>query len=201
MGVFNGIRGIWRALRQPSGRWTMGGLLATGCIVGVLGWGGFNWGVEFSNSEAFCISCHEMRSTVYQELQKTVHWENPSGVRAICSDCHVPKAWHLKMGRKIAATFNELPKHIFGVMNTREAFEERRLEMATSVWASMKATNSRECRNCHRFESMTMDWQMRAAQRNHERALKDGSTCIDCHQGIAHELPKDWKDAYNALPR
>lgn len=180
-------------------RWPAGGLLLGGVVVGAGLLGTFNWAMERSNAESFCISCHEMRENVYQELKTTVHWSNPSGVRAICSDCHVPKAWGEKVFRKAAATFNELPKHMLGVMATREDFQARRLAMARAVWADMKASDSQQCRNCHRASSMTTDRQRRAAQKKHERAFAQGDTCIDCHQGIAHELPEGWEDAYDSL--
>jgi hypothetical protein len=32
------------------------------------------------------------------------------------------------------------------------------------------------------------------AARHHKQALEAGNlTCVDCHQGIAHELPKEFK--------
>jgi cytochrome c-type protein NapC len=101
--------------------------------------------------------------------------------------------------RKASATFNELPKHVLGVMDTREEFEARRLDMARDVWADMKSTDSRECRSCHDPAAMEMDRQLRVAQKKHERAVEQGDTCIDCHQGIAHELPDGWEEAYDSL--
>lgn len=189
---------MWRACWRPSTRWASGVLVLGGLVAGVILWGGFNWAMELSNTETFCISCHEMRDTVYQELQKTVHWSNPSGVRAICSDCHVPKAWHHKVVRKVQAT-NELFHKIIGSVDTPQKFEDQRLALAGHVWAGMKATDSRECRNCHQMASMDLDRQLNAARRKHERAMEDGDTCIDCHQGIAHKLPDGWEDVYDAL--
>ena len=37
--------------------------MVLGGALGVLFWGGFNWALELTNKEAFCISCHEMRNT------------------------------------------------------------------------------------------------------------------------------------------
>jgi cytochrome c-type protein NapC len=166
-------------------------LVIAGGIAGILFWGGFHWTMELSNTEAFCISCHEMRDTVYKELKETVHYSNRTGVRAICSDCHVPKEWIYKVKRKIQAT-NELYHKIVGTIDTPEKFESLRLELAKSVWASMKATDSRECRNCHAMKSMDLELQVRPAQRMHKAADEKGQTCIDCHKGIAHKLPAGW---------
>jgi nitrate/TMAO reductase-like tetraheme cytochrome c subunit len=91
------------------------------------------------------------------------------------------------VARKIQATFNELPKKIIGTIDTPEQFEAHRLALAEHVWATMKATDSRECRNCHSMQSMNLALQNRPAR---QAALEKGQTCIDCHQGIAHQLPK-----------
>ena len=185
------IRRTWSALSRPSVRYSLGTLLVGGIVVGVLGWGAFNWSMELSNTESFCVSCHEMRSTVYKELQETVHFTNRTGVRATCSDCHVPKEWHHKLVRKVQAT-NELFHKVMGTIDTPEKFETQRLAMADHVWASMKSTDSRECRNCHSKASMDPSKQSRPARRMHGLATERGQTCIECHQGIAHNLPAGW---------
>ncbi len=192
----NIVTRVWAALMRPSARYTLGSLLIVGFIAGILFWGSYNWAMELSNTETFCISCHEMRNIVYKELKETVHYSNPSGVRATCSDCHVPKEWHRKFIRKIEAT-NELFHKILGSVNTPEKFEAKRLQLAEHVWASMKATDSRECRNCHASESMDLSEQVRPARKKHSKAQEKGQTCIDCHQGIAHELPEGWEDAWD----
>ena len=94
-----------------------------------------------------------MADNVGAEWKQSVHYKNASGVRAICSDCHVPKDWTAKLVRKIQAT-NELYHSIIGTIDTPEKFEARRAEMAERVWAGMIANDSRECRNCHSDEAM-----------------------------------------------
>ena len=155
---------------------------------GIIFWGGFNWSMEMTNTEQFCVSCHEMERNVYREYKGTVHDANASGVRASCPDCHVPRPWIHKMARKIKAS-NELWHHFFGTIDTREKFEDKRLELARNVWTVMKETDSRECRNCHNFESMDVTMQGKRARDRHLEAADAGYTCIDCHKGIAHELP------------
>ena len=83
-------------------RWSS--VVAIGMISGLVFWGGFNTGMEATNTLEFCTSCHEMRDTVFQEYKETVHYKNRSGVRAICSDCHVPKDWTHKFVRKVQAS-------------------------------------------------------------------------------------------------
>jgi len=157
--------------------------------VGVVLWGGFNWSLELANTETFCTSCHEMRDNVYREYRGSVHDRNRSGVRASCPDCHVPRDWWHKLVRKIGAT-NELYHWAIGTIDTREKFVAMRPALARSVWTSMQATDSRECRNCHDTEHMDTDTQKTTAGQMHLLATGWGMTCINCHQGIAHDLPE-----------
>jgi len=160
-------------------------------IFGILFWGGFNTAMEMTNNESFCISCHEMEFNVYKEYKQTVHYANNTGVRATCPDCHVPKEWGHMVVRKISAT-NELFHKIIGSVDTPEKFEAKRLVLAEHVWETMKETDSRECRNCHAFTSMTLGSQKKTSQRAHKRAVAGKRTCIDCHMGIAHKIAKDF---------
>ena len=155
-------------------------------ILGIIFWGGFNTAMEATNTLEFCTSCHEMEENVYTEYKPTIHHSNRSGVRATCSDCHVPKPWIHKMVRKIQAS-NEVLHKILGTIDTPEKFDNKRLTLAKHVWKGMKETDSRECRNCHNFESMNPVFQKPRARKQHLNAFKTGQTCIDCHKGIAHK--------------
>jgi len=187
------IRSLWQGLWQPSKRFAIGIIFIVGGVGGVIFWGGFNTFMEYTNTLEFCISCHEMRDTVYEEYKTSVHYSNPSGVRAICSDCHVPKAWGPKLVRKIQAS-NELLHKVLGTIDTPEKFEEHRLELAQRVWATMEANDSRECRNCHSFDAMHWEKQRRRSSEKMQEAVKKGQTCIECHKGIAHKRPKQERD-------
>jgi nitrate/TMAO reductase-like tetraheme cytochrome c subunit len=185
----------WGALRRPSATWSLGALLLIGSLATItvgVGGGAF---IDYSNTLGFCTSCHEMRAFVYEEYKGTPHARSASGVRAICADCHVPKAFVPKMLRKIRATLNEVPKHFLGTIDTPEEFEARRPALAEHVWAEMRADDSQACRNCHDRDAMLLAAQKPRARGQHEDALKSGETCIDCHKGIAHELPPDVEPA------
>lgn len=182
------IRRLWEMLKRPASRYSLGTLLIAGFVGGIIFWGGLNTAMEMTNNETFCISCHEMRVHVYEEYKDTVHYNNRTGVRATCPDCHVPKEWIYKVMRKIRAT-NELYHKAMGSIDTPEKFEAKRLQLARTVWKTMKETDSRECRNCHDFDSMDYSVQSGRAMTQHEKGLNSGKTCIDCHKGIAHSLP------------
>ena len=78
---------------------------------------------------------------------------------------------------------------IMGTIDTEEKFEQHRWEMANRVWAKMEATDSRECRSCHEFNSMDFSEQEKLSRKKHKRAEEEGKTCIECHKGVAHEEP------------
>lgn len=183
------IRRMWNWLREPSMRWSAGALLVAGIFGGIIFWGGFNTAMEWTNRTEFCLGCHEMARNVGEEWRRSAHFQNPSGVRAGCADCHVPKDWVPKLVRKIYAT-NELYHHFMGTVDTPEKFNEKRRELAQRVWTTMEKNDSRECRNCHSYQSMNFHKQTpRGAEKMQEASLK-GQTCIECHKGIAHQLPK-----------
>ena len=190
MSLKNGLlKKYWSVLKRPSVHYSLSFLTLGGFIAGIIFWGAFNTALEATNTEAFCTSCHEMRENVFQELQTTIHYNNRSGVRAICSDCHVPHNWTDKIARKMQAS-KEVWGKIFGTIDTHEKFEANRRRLAENEWRRLKANDSLECRNCHNFEFMDFTRQSKRAMSQHSTALASGEkTCIDCHKGIAHHLP------------
>lgn len=184
-----GKHSLWYTLKRPSARHSVISILIVSFIGGIVFWGGFNTAMEATNTMRFCIGCHEMRDNVYQEYKKTIHYENRTGVRATCSDCHVPREWIPKVVRKIQAS-RELWGKLTGSIDTREKFEAKRLALAEREWKRMKANDSLECRNCHTFQGMSLDAQKDRSRKQHEIGIQEKKTCIDCHQGIAHQKPQ-----------
>ncbi len=156
---------------------------------GVVFAGLFNVGLAYTNTTEFCTSCHTMQIP-FGELKERPHWQNPSGVHAGCADCHVPKEFFPKMVAKIIAA-KDVYHEIIGTIDTPEKYEAYRWKMASRVWAKMEATDSRECRSCHDYAHMALDAQDRSARNRHSNAPDRGDTCIDCHKGVAHELPEE----------
>lgn len=169
------------------------GAVSVAFVAGVGSLAGFDAGVHLTNAEDFCISCHEMAAAPYEEYKQTVHFKNAAGVRATCADCHVPAEWNERLIAKVRAS-KDVYHHLIGTLDTPEKFELHRLRMAETVWAKMKANDSRECRTCHDLRSMALDEQQGRASRKHQQMTENGQTCIDCHKGVAHELPPGFED-------
>ncbi|HLN25540.1 MAG TPA: NapC/NirT family cytochrome c [Patescibacteria group bacterium] len=185
---------LWRLFRSPSARFSLGLLLIVGFVGGVVFLSGFNWGLELTNNETFCRGCHEMNDNVYPEYRGTIHDQNRTGVRATCPDCHVPHEFLPKMKRKLQAS-NEVLNKLLGTIDTREKFENHRLELELHEWTRMKESDSHTCRSCHNFAAMDLSRQGPRARLRHTQAAEQGQTCIDCHKGIAHQLATGALDA------
>jgi cytochrome c-type protein NapC len=184
----------WESLRNrcaTCARTTLvGGTLLIVLLVGgglmVAGAAGLAW----TNTEKFCIGCHEMRENVYAEFKGTIHDTNRSGVRATCPDCHVPREPGPMIWRKVNATFELWGHFVTGVIDTKEKFQAHRYELAKRVWTRMKKTDSLECRNCHHADAMSSELQSERAKARHAKGKAENKTCIDCHFGIAHHEPE-----------
>ncbi|MEK8030348.1 NapC/NirT family cytochrome c [Ideonella sp. DXS29W] len=190
---------LWRRFRRQ-GRWTQffGVQALLWLLVGV----GISIAgqatVAHTNTLEFCISCHEMKDNNYTEYSHTIHARNRTGVKAVCSDCHVPHDLAGTVVRKIGAA-KDVWSHFTGKIDTPAQFEAHRLEMAQTVWRRMKQTDSSECRHCHDVQAMDPELQGKTAQKQHQK-MRDGSrTCIDCHYGIAHKEPGGGAEPQDAV--
>jgi cytochrome c-type protein NapC len=181
------MRALLKSMRN---RWKLVLVLATGLLVfsvsvGISG----AYVLAYTSTEEFCVSCHEM-SYNYAEFKGTVHDTNRTGVRAICTDCHVPHEPGPLVWAKIKASKDLYYTYISPSINTKEKFEAKRSAMAQTVWAEMKASDSHECRSCHRADKMSVDLQSAKAQARHAKGKAEKLTCIECHFGIAHKEPE-----------
>ena len=129
-----------------------------------------------------------LRDNAYAEFKDTSHDKNRTGVRAECADCHLPKEFVPMMVRKVEAA-REVWGHITGYIDTPEKYEKARHAMAVREWTRMKKNDSQECRNCHTTAAMDPEKQSENARARHAKAKAEGTTCIDCHFGIAHTEP------------
>ena len=182
----------WASLRQayPNRRpITLAALVLLFCLI--VGGGIVVAGVvtvHATSTEAFCVSCHELRDNALAEFKDTIHDKNRTGVRAECADCHLPKELVPMMVRKVEAA-REVWGHWTGYIDTKEKYEKNRHAMAVREWTRMKKNDSQECRNCHNAAAADLSVQSENAQKRHAMAREQKITCIDCHFGIAHTEP------------
>ncbi|MFT5314643.1 MAG: nitrate/TMAO reductase-like tetraheme cytochrome c subunit [Candidatus Krumholzibacteriia bacterium] len=184
------LKRFWQFIVQPTSRWSLGLLILIGIIFGLILSISFDATMHATSTDEFCIRCHEINDNVGQEVIGTTHDINATGIKATCASCHVPKAFGPMMVRKVES-LREIYHHFKGTLDTPEKFEDHRLRMANRVWHEMQANDSRECRTCHTPEKMVPELQSPKAVEFHEDALVRGKTCIDCHKGLVHKLPRE----------
>ena len=51
-------------------------------------------------------------------------------------------------------------------------------------YGRIKTADSAACRSCHSFDTMDISSRSESAQKMHNKAQKDGETCIDCHKAL-----------------
>jgi len=177
-------------LKKLSRHWKLvfGGVVALGIFSVSVGISGA-YVLAHTSTEEFCVSCHEM-SYNFAEYKGTIHDTNRTGVRAICTDCHVPHEPGPLVLAKIKATKDLFYTYVSPSIDTKEKFEAKRAHMAQNIWREMKANDSSTCRSCHRADKMDPNLQSEKAKVRHAKGKVDGKTCIECHFAIAHKEPE-----------
>lgn len=193
---------LWSRLwTRPRSRWLfgipIGGLLML--LVGAVALGSVNWVVHKTSSTEFCYGCHSHEQFIKPEYEASGHFKNEVGVRAGCSDCHLPHDnWFELMYTKVVVSADIIGE-LAGTLGTAEKYEAHRGEMAQKVWRKMLANDSKFCRSCHSFEAMNLDAQGRMPRRMHAKAQESGQTCIECHRGIVHKLPENEEQLWDEV--
>jgi nitrate/TMAO reductase-like tetraheme cytochrome c subunit len=181
-------------------------ILVVGAVIGVVSVMGTDAVLRTTETNEFCVSCHVMEATVYEELKETLHYKNRLGFQVGCADCHLPDKHLLAELPDYFAVKLGASRFVFGwaTGQTSEPQQllDRRLEMAERVWAEMRKNDSRGCRKCHNDQAWDLSAQTQRAKVQHED--NDGKTCIDCHdEGVAHKAverpdePSDEDDPFS----
>lgn len=164
------------------------------CIIAVggagVGFAGFaTWitVIEHTNHTEFCLNCHVMRDTVYEEYKKSSHYTNKFGVRVGCPDCHVPQYSWIDEAMAKVGTLKELYAFAFQGMSKVENFSQQREALAQEVWHKFEESNARECKHCHSYSNMIASEQAPSARAMHADAGAKDANCVECHKGITHK--------------
>ncbi|HEY6923965.1 MAG TPA: NapC/NirT family cytochrome c [Steroidobacteraceae bacterium] len=194
--------GFWARLwTRPKSRWLLGiplgGLLMLG--VGAVALGSVNWVVHETSSTSFCFSCHSHQLFIRPEYEASSHFKNAVGVRAGCSDCHLPHDNWFELMYTKALVSTDVFRELAGNIGTREKYEARRGEMAQKVWRQLLANDSKFCRSCHSFDAMNLEAQGGMPARKHKAAMQSGKTCVECHRGIVHTLPQNADELWSEV--
>ena len=185
MGVMDRVKALIGYLLKPAVGWSVLSLGGLGIVIGIVSVVGFEISMAATNTDTFCLSCHN-HDIPNKALQETRHYNSRTGVQPSCADCHVPHAFVPKMIRKIQAS-TEVWSHIKGTIDTPEKYMAHAQHMKDKEIARLRASDSEPCRRCHDVERMDFSLQSAKAQQYHQAVEHQNKTCIDCHQGIAHD--------------
>jgi len=158
-----------------------------GLIVGIAAMLGAEQMDHYTNTDAFCTSCHLTgeyiaKSEVYLTSS---HQTRSSGVRPGCADCHIPKGLVLATWTHVIKGVQDLYGQVAYDYENIQVWQQRRPELAYAVRDWMRANDSATCRTCHEEESIKP--ARKRGQRQHEEAREEGMTCIDCHYNLVHD--------------
>ncbi len=185
-------RRFFRWLFSPSVRLSVFVLLAVGVVVGASGVIGTQVALHLTGTDEFCgTACHSHEKFVFPEHKLSIHYTNKYGVRAMCTDCHVPHTYPAVLFFKAKAGIADAFAELKGTISTEEKFKHERWRLANIVWDQMRANNSANCRTCHDPKAWDSSKQSEDAVRSHKKFLAGKATCIDCHTGVAHADPEE----------
>ncbi|SMY35844.1 Cytochrome c-type protein TorC [Photobacterium malacitanum] len=183
------MKKLWRFLVKPSSRYSVLAIAVVCVIITLAGVFTFHESIKFSSTTEFCTSCHSMKEN-YNEYKTSIHYKNAYGVRAECRDCHIPENNPIAfMKAKLGGVGDIYSEFISKDIDTPAKFEANRLRMAQNVWRMMAETNSATCKSCHSYTAMDHAKQSPAAAAAMTTAAAKNMNCIECHKGIAHQLP------------
>ncbi|PSU98172.1 pentaheme c-type cytochrome TorC [Photobacterium kishitanii] len=183
------MKKLWRFLVKPSSRYSVLAIAVVCVIITLAGVFTFHESIKFSSTTEFCTSCHSMKEN-YNEYKTSIHYKNAYGVRAECRDCHIPENDPIAfMKAKLGGVGDIYSEFISKDIDTPAKFEANRLRMAQNVWRMMAETNSATCKSCHSYTAMDHAKQSPAAAAAMTGAAAKNMNCIECHKGIAHQLP------------
>jgi nitrate/TMAO reductase-like tetraheme cytochrome c subunit len=183
-------------LGQRGMSWTMFLLIVLGAAIGIVIAGATTWMVNATSSVAFCsTACHSM-SWAASAYERGPHFENSSGVRATCTDCHIPfesrpatPAQYVfgTLWTKGVDSSSDVIAEIRGTIADKAKWDEERPRLDKKVEEWFKATSSETCRGCHELDAFKKTSPARAI---HAGLVKQEKVdCLQCHTGIAHVWP------------
>ncbi len=188
------LRRFMRWLFTPSARWSLFTLLLVGGVAGAVAVIGTQVAVHITGTDEFCgNACHSHAKFVFPEHKTSAHYNNRTGVRALCVDCHLPHTYPAKLFAKAKAGIKDGLAELRGTIATQEKFERERWRMANIVWDEMKENNSANCRSCHDPAAWDAKKQSEDATKAHRKFSAGKATCIECHTGVAHKEPEEPK--------
>ena len=153
------------------------GIIGTLFLLMIVSWMTIEMGVEISSHADFCGVCHTMEPMVNSYHDSIHGGNNPRGIMAACTDCHV--------------SHENVFTHFVGKAQsgTHDAWVTLTRNEADLDWQAKRADHNEYvydsgCLTCHRnLQEATADREF------HDSYFegKTGSQCVDCHAEVGHD--------------
>ena len=153
------------------------GVISVLLLLIVVSWMTVETGVEISSRANFCGTCHAMEPMVNSYHDSIHGGNNPRGITAACTDCHV--------------SHENVFTHFVGKAQsgTHDVWVTLTKDEADLDWQAKRADHNEYvydsgCLTCHqKLEEATADKEF------HDTYFegKTGSQCVDCHAEVGHD--------------
>lgn len=148
---------------------------------------------QYTSSDAYCMSCH--RHTEADSLWKlSPHYDNPSGVRVSCVECHLPPQGMGKLRAKARMGAKDLWAHWTKDSAEINWAEKRKPEAAREL------VFQESCWDCHQTvfpKDLSQEGEeAHLYYRMKEEEGLEGLHCINCHLNTGHYM-EGWTHGAN----
>lgn len=158
-------------------KWLLGlGIIASLFVLVIFSWVVIETGIEVSSRADFCGICHSMEPMV-ASYEASIHGgNNPRGIMAACTDCHV--------------SHENVFTHFVGKAKsgTHDIWVTLTTDTSKHDWQALRLKNEEYvydsgCLTCHRnLEEATQD---KKVHDNYFEGVTD-SKCVNCHEEVGH---------------
>lgn len=167
-----------------------------GIIIGALLFLGGKRTISSTSTNNYCQSCH-IHTHADESWLRSSHYQNPSGVRVKCVDCHLPPEgsyYHFKT--KVKTGMHDLYAYHFKDSASFNWESKSQLEHAVAI------VYNESCLECHQnLFPIGLSTEGGTAHLYYEQqAEKLDLQCINCHLDVGHYNPDYKHDRMTGIP-
>jgi len=171
-------------------------LILTGIIIGILLTLGGKSAIRHTSTNEYCMSCH-IHVDADQAWFKSSHYQNESGVRIGCVDCHLPPEGSFKhLSTKVRTGLHDLYAYHFKDSASFNWESKSQLEHA------VKIVFNESCIKCHQnlFPKGLSNDGGTAHLYYEQKAEALNLQCINCHLNVGHYNPDYQHSRMTGIP-
>ncbi len=168
-----------------------------GVVGGVLVTVALNYAWVNSSKDEACMACH-VHPHAEDSWRLSTHYNNPSGTKTACVECHLPPPGSMKyFGAKVKTGGKDVWSYLFKNKEKIDWESKKELEYARRI------VYNESCVECHHqlFPEGITDDGVTAHLYYEDNAEKLGLNCIDCHLDAGHYNPNYTHARMTGLPQ